>query len=202
MLLRIDENKPDDRRIKMVVDCLKSGGIIIYPTDAVYTLGCDIMNVKAHQFLCDLKGIKFKESNFSMVCDSLSNINDYASPIDNPTFRVLKNCLPGPFTFILNANKIVSKIYGHTKNSIGYRIPNHKIPIEIVKQLGNPILSATIKIADAVEYLSDPDEIFEYFQNEVDIIIDGGKGGLVPSTIVDCTSGTPIITRQGLGIIK
>ncbi len=201
MLLRIDEKKPDARRIKMVVDCLKSGGIIVYPTDAVYTLGCDIMNKKAHERLCELKKIKYKESNFSMVCDSLAHINDYALPIDNPTFRVLRHTLPGPFTFILNANKLVSKIYGYTKSTVGYRVPKHQVPIELVKTLGNPILSATIKIDDAIAYMSDADEIFERYQNDVDIVIDGGQSGLIPTTVVDCTSGTPILIRQGLGML-
>lgn len=202
MYIQINDENPSDYHIQQVVECLKQGGIIIYPTDAVYTMGCDIQNIKAHERLCALKGIKLKDSNFSIVCHDHSHLSDFTLPLDNPTFRLLKATLPGPFTYILNANKSVSKYYGHPKNTIGFRIPDHPIPRAIVQALGRPILSATIKNEhDIVEYIADPEEIYQLYNQKVDMVINGGWCGLEATTIVDCSQGTPVIVREGLGIL-
>lgn len=200
MLLRIDNHKPDERRIQQVVDCLKAGGIIIYPTDTVYTLGCDMLHYEAYQKLCKLKNEKAEKANFSIVCADMSHLSQYAKQLDNSQFRTLKQYLPGPYTFILNATKEVVKIFHRKKDEIGFRVPDHAIPKAIVQALGNPILSASIKIDNTVEkYLTDPEEIAFAYEGLVNIVIDGGIGGLIPSTIVKLTETTPEIIREGLG---
>jgi len=202
MLLRLDADKPDKKRLHIVIDCLISGGIIIYPTDTVYTMGCDINNIDAHERICKLKGIKLKESNLSIVCYDLSHLTDYALPIETSTYRVMKKALPGPFTFILKANKQVSKLYGHSKATIGFRIPNHNIPRSIVAELGRPILSASIKNEDAIiEYIPDPEQIHDIYGDNIDIVIDGGWGGIIASTIVDFSDRQPVILREGVGVL-
>jgi tRNA threonylcarbamoyl adenosine modification protein (Sua5/YciO/YrdC/YwlC family) len=200
MLLRIDAEKPDERRIKQVVDCLKGGGVIIYPTDTVYTLGCDISNPKAYEKICKLKGIKPNKANFSIVCYDLSHISDFTLNLPSPTYKFMRSALPGPYTFILRANKYVQKIFGYKKAEIGIRVPNHNVPREIVKQLGNPILSASIKHEDKIlEYITDPEELFHQYNGIVDIVIDGGIGSNIPSTVINFTESEPFLVREGLG---
>lgn len=200
MLLRIDADKPDERRIKQVVDCLKNGGIIIYPTDTVYTLGCDITNHKAYEKICKLKDVKPNKANFSMICYDLSHISDFTLNLPSPTYKFMRNMLPGPYTFILRANKHVQKIFGYKKAEIGIRVPNHNISREIVKALGNPILSASIKHSDEIlEYVTDPEELLEIYEGIVDIVIDGGIGNNIPSTVIDYTESEPYLVREGLG---
>lgn len=202
MILRIDKDNPDDRRIQQVVDCLKSGGIIIYPTDTVYTLGCDISNKKAYEKICKLKDVRPNKANFSFVCYDLSHISEYTISLPTPTYKLMHRLLPGPYTFILNANKVIQKIFGYKKKEVGIRVPDHNIPRAIVKALGHPILSASIKNDDEVlEYITDPEEIFHYFQNEVDIVVDGGMGKNQPSTIIEYTGSEPLLIREGLGPI-
>ena len=201
--MRIHPGNPGERQIEKVVEVLREGGIIIYPTDTVYGLGCDIFNTRAVERVARLKGIKVEKANFSFICSDLSHLSNYARNISNNTFKLMKHYLPGPFTFILEASGNVPKIFKNKKKTVGIRIPDHNIPIEIVKRLGNPILTTSIHDYDEViEYTTDPELIYENYQKLVDIVIDGGYGNITPSTIVNCTVNPPEILRQGLGIIQ
>ena len=203
MLIKIYPENPNPKQIKLVTECLKKGGIIIYPTDTIYGLGCDINNQKAVEKICQLKGIKPEKANFSFICHDLSNISDYTLPLENNVFKLLRRVFPGPFTFILKASSNVPKIFKINKKTVGIRIPNNSISIEIVKELGNPILSTSIPIDDETSGFSiDPELIYEKYNNKVDLIIDGGFGKNIPSTVVDCTNGEPIVIRQGAGILE
>jgi tRNA threonylcarbamoyl adenosine modification protein (Sua5/YciO/YrdC/YwlC family) len=198
MLLRIHPIDPQPRLIKQVVESLLKGGIIIYPTDTVYGLGCDILQQKAIEKICRLKQVDPRKAHLSFVCSDLSHLSDYTKPIANPVYRLLKEYLPGPYTFILPASKMVPKILQNKKDTIGLRIPDNKIAMAIIAELGRPILSASLP-GEMVEDYTDPEVMHENFRNEVDYVIDGGNGGMVPSTIIDCTDDTPVMTRQGLG---
>jgi tRNA threonylcarbamoyl adenosine modification protein (Sua5/YciO/YrdC/YwlC family) len=203
MLIKIYPENPNPKAIEQVVEVLKKGGIIIYPTDTVYGLGCDITNHKAIEKICRLRGIKPEKANFSFICSDLRHISDYIKPIDTTTFRVLKKALPGPFTFIFNANGNVPKLLSSNKKTVGIRVPDNDIAREIVLQLGNPILSTSIYDDDEViEYSTDPELIHEKYEDTVDIVIDGGYGDNEPSTVVDCTSGDFEIIRQGKGNLE
>lgn len=202
MILRIDNENPDKRRIQQVVDCLKKGGVIIYPTDTVYTLGCSIESRQAYEKICALKKVKPNKANFSIVCSDLSHVSDFTMHLSNDTFRLMKNVLPGPYTFILNANKNVQKIFGYKKKEIGIRVPNNNITKAIVEALGSPILSSSIKHEDKIiEYITDPEDLQWWYEKHVDIVIDGGMGGNIPSTIVNLVDEVPFIEREGLGDI-
>lgn len=203
MLLKIYDTNPNDRAIEKVVDVLKRGGLIIYPTDTIYGLGCDITNQKAIEKICQLRGIKPEKANLSFICHDLSNLSDYIKPIDNSTFRLLKKALPGAFTFIFEANNNVPKLLSSNKKTVGIRVPDNNIAREIVRVLGNPIVSASIRDEDDIlEYSTDPELIHEKFKDLVDIVIDGGYGDNVASTVVDCTSGEFEIIRQGKGNLE
>lgn len=198
MLVKIYPENPNQKEIDKVVKILQDGGLIIYPTDTVYAMGCDAMNVRAVEQICKIKGINPQKNNLSIICYDLSNISEYAK-VDNTTFKVMKKNLPGPFTFILNTTSSLPKIYKN-KKTVGIRVPDNNIIRELVKNLGNPILTTSIKDDDeVVEYTTDPELIDERYENIVDIIIDGGYGGIEGSTIVDCTSGELEIVRQGKG---
>jgi tRNA threonylcarbamoyl adenosine modification protein (Sua5/YciO/YrdC/YwlC family) len=200
MLLHIHPDNPQPRQIKTVVECLMDGGIIIYPTDTIYGLGCSITQHKAIERICTIKNIKPEKAQLSFVCSSLSHLSTYTKSISTPLYRILKEYLPGAFTFILPASKEVPKILQTKKSTIGLRIPNHHIAIEIVKTLGNPLLSASLpEQENEVENYTDPETIYDLFKNQVDIVIDGGIGGIKPSTIVDCTSEPYTVIRNGLG---
>lgn len=200
MLLRIYEENPNDKYIQQVVDILRRGGLIIYPTDTVYGLGCDINNQKAIERLCELRGLKPEKANLSFICHDLTHISQYTKPFDTATFRVLKKALPGPFTFIFNASNLVPKLMSSKKKTVGIRVPDNNIAREIVRQLGNPIVSASIHDEDEViEYSTDPELIYEKYGDLVDVVIDGGYGDNVPSTIVDTTEGEFEILREGKG---
>jgi tRNA threonylcarbamoyl adenosine modification protein (Sua5/YciO/YrdC/YwlC family) len=200
MLIKIYPENPNEKEIDKVVASLKNGGIIIYPTDTVYGLGCDITNQKAIERICKIKNIKPEKANFSFVCYDLSHLSDYTKPIDNHIFRILKKALPGPFTFIFNANNNVPKMLNTNRKTVGIRIPDNNIAREIVKKLGNPIISTSIHDDDEIlEYSTDPELIYEKYQDTVDIVIDGGYGDNEPSTVVDCTNGDLQIIRQGKG---
>ena len=200
MLLKIYPENPNPKAIEQVVEVLKRGGLIIYPTDTVYGLGCDITNHHAIEAICKLRNIKPQKANFSFICYDLRHIADYIKPIDNATFRVLKKALPGPFTFIFNASSLVPKMLSSNKKTAGIRVPDNNIAREIVNQLGNPILSTSIRDEDdIIEYSTDPELIHEKYEGLVDIVIDGGYGDNVPSTVVDCTQGDFEIIRQGKG---
>ena len=198
--LKIHPQNPEMRKINRVVDVLRKGGIIIYPTDTVYGIGCDLMNRKAIEQLCRLMDIKPNKLDLSFICTDLSQVSEYVKQIDTPVFKVLRKSLPGPFTFILESSSRVPKILDVSKKTVGIRIPNHNIPIALVAELGNPIITSSVKDEDTiVEYTTDAEEIYEDFKNKVDIVIDGGAGGNVPSTVVDCTNETLTIIRKGLG---
>ena len=197
-LLQIHPDNPNPRNIKTVVEFLMDGGIIIYPTDTIYGLGCDIFKPKAIERICRLKQVEPNKSMLSFVCNDLSHLSNYTKGISTPLYRLLKNYLPGPYTFILPASKEVPKLLESKKHTIGLRIPDNKIAQTIVSELGRPVLSASLP-GDMVEEYTDPELIYENFGNLVDIVIDGGIGGMTPSTIVDCTTDEYIVTRQGLG---
>jgi tRNA threonylcarbamoyl adenosine modification protein (Sua5/YciO/YrdC/YwlC family) len=199
MLLRIHPDDPQPRNIKTAVECLQKGGVIIYPTDTIYGLGCDIFNQEAIKRICRIKNIDIKKSQFSFICYDLSHISDYTKSIDTPVFRLLKKALPGPYTFILEANKQVPKNLKTKKDTIGIRVPDNNICCAIVRELGHPIMSASLPMDTDVEYYTDPEEIYEHFEKLVDIVIDGGLGRIEPSTVIDCTDAEPRLIRKGAG---
>ena len=198
MLLRIHPQNPQQRLLDQVVDCLRNGGIIIYPTDTIYGLGCDIFHPKAVERICKIKNIDPQKAQLSFICRDLSHLSDYTKSIDTPLYRILKNHLPGPYTFILPASKLVPKILKSKKDTVGLRIPDNVICRSILETLGNPILSASLP-GEMVEEYTDPEIIYEKFGKQVDYVVDGGPGGIIPSTVIDCTTDEWSITRQGLG---
>lgn len=199
-LIRIHPDNPDPRRIEQVVKVLRQGGVVIYPTDTVYGMGCDIHNQKAIERIARIKGVKPEKANFSFIVYDLSHLSEYTRGVTTPVFKVMKKALPGPFTFVLGASSKVPKLLNNKKTTVGIRIPDHNIPRAIVKELGNPILTTSILDEDKViEYSTDPELIFERFRNQVDIVIDGGYGNNVASTIVNCENDEFEIVRQGLG---
>jgi tRNA threonylcarbamoyl adenosine modification protein (Sua5/YciO/YrdC/YwlC family) len=203
MLIRIHPENPSYRQIRMVVGVLEKGGIIIYPTDTVYGMGCDITNQKALEKVARLKGVNPSNPNFSFIFHSLSQLSDYTKQVNNVVFKLMKKHLPGPFTFILNANNQVPKMFKSKKKTVGIRIPNNNIALEIVREFGRPILTTSIRDSDEViEYTTDPELIYEKYKNLVDIVIDGGYGNNEASTIIDCTGEEPEIIRHGLGILE
>lgn len=203
MLVKIYPENPNPKEIRLVVDVLKRGGIIIYPTDTVYGLGCDITNAKAVETITRFKGVKIEKSNLSFICSDLSQLSEFTKPLSNQLFKLLKHYLPGPFTFILNANSNVPKYFKGKKKTVGVRIPDNSIIIEVVRELGNPIMSTSIHDEDEVlEYSTDPELIHEKYHDFADVVIDGGYGQNVPSTIVDCTGEVPFVVRQGKGIFE
>lgn len=202
-LIKLYPENPDVRKINQIVDILRNGGIIIYPTDTIYGMGCDLFNKKAIDRLCRIKEIKPKNFNLSFICNDMSNISNYVKNLDTPTFKIMKRALPGPYTFILEASSKVPKIFDGSKKTVGIRIPDNNIPRMITELLGNPIITTSIKDDDQiVEYTTDPEQIYDEYQNLVDVVIDGGVGGNVPSTVVDCSGANPEVIRQGLGSIE
>ena len=203
MLLKIYPNSPSQRNIKTVVACFNKGSLIVFPTDTIYGLGCGIKHIKAVNRIESYKGLKKGTANFSMIINNLSMLADYTKPIDNAIFKLMRKNLPGPFTFILNANNNIPKIFQSKKKTIGIRIPDNAILKEIIEQLGSPIITTSIHDDDdIIEYSTDPELIYEKYNNFVDVVIDGGYGDNEASTVVDCTSGEPIIVRQGKGILE
>ena len=198
MLIQIHPENPQPRLIKQVVECLKDGGVIIYPTDTIYGLGCDINQHKAVERICKIKNIDPQKAQLSFICRDLSHLSDYTKSIDTPLYRMLKRYLPGPYTFILPASKQVPKILQSKKSTVGIRVPDNIICQHILDELGNPILSASLP-GDMVEEYTDPEVISETFGDKVDFVIDGGIGSMIPSTVVDCTTNDWTIIRQGQG---
>ncbi len=198
MLLPVHPENPQPRQIKTIVDVLQKGGVIIYPTDTIYGLGCDIFQHRAIEKICRIKKIDPHKAQLSFICYNLRHLSDFSKQLSRATYRLLKECLPGPYTFILPASKQVPKILQNKKDTIGLRVPNNNIALAILKELGHPILSASLP-GEAVEDYTDPEIMYENFRNDVDIIIDGGIGGTVPSTIIDCTRDEPVLIRQGAG---
>tara|TARA_R110002126_G_scaffold2843_2_gene15700 strand:- start:17 stop:637 length:621 start_codon:yes stop_codon:yes gene_type:complete len=197
--MRIYEENPNPKEIKRVVEVLRKGGLVIYPTDTVYGLGCDITNTKALEKIARIKGIKLAKANWSFICTDLSNLSDYVRQIDTATFKILKRALPGPYTFILPGNNNLPKEF-KKKKTVGIRVPDNSIVKALVEELGNPIVSTSIHDDDDVlEYTTDPELIYEKWDNLVDIVIDGGYGGNVGSTIIDVSTGSPEVIREGKG---
>ncbi|MEI9919017.1 MAG: L-threonylcarbamoyladenylate synthase [Bacteroidota bacterium] len=193
-LLKIHPINPEQRKILRVVDILRNGGLIVYPTDTIYGLGCSLTNRKAIERLCQVKQIKPQKLNLSFICNDISQVANYVRRIETPVYKVMRRTLPGPFTYILEASSNMDK------KTVGIRIPNHPVPLALVKELGNPIITSSIKDDDQIKtYTTDPEEIYEDLKHKVDLVIDSGVGGNIPSTIVDFTSDEPVVTRQGLG---
>jgi tRNA threonylcarbamoyl adenosine modification protein (Sua5/YciO/YrdC/YwlC family) len=203
MLLKIYPENPNYKDIKTVVECLNDGGIIIYPTDTIYAFGCDIFKPKAIEKIAVIRGIKPEKANFSFICYDLSHLSDFSTPIDNQVFKLMKKVLPGPYTFILNANNKVPKLIQSKKKTVGIRIPDNNIARTIVNELGNPIMSSSVHDDDEIiEYTTDPELIYEKYCDKVDIVIDGGYGDNEPSTVIDCTKSEIEIIRYGKGNIE
>jgi tRNA threonylcarbamoyl adenosine modification protein (Sua5/YciO/YrdC/YwlC family) len=201
MLLHIYPDNPQPRLLKQIAECLLDGGVIIYPTDTIYGIGCDISQPKAVERICRIKNVDSQKAQLSFICKDLSHLSDYTKSIGTPLYRMLKEYLPGPFTFILPASKQVPKILQSKKSTIGLRVPDNKICHAIGDALGHPLLSASLP-GDMVEEYTDPEVIFEKFKHQVDFVIDGGIGGMEPSTVVDCTTDEWVILRQGLGVFE
>ena len=201
MLIRINDKNIPEKSIAEIVNFLKNGGVIIYPTDTVYALGGDITQPKVLEKICKLKGIKLEKANFSFVCSNLSHLSEFTKPIPNHIFRIMKKALPGPYTFILEANKNVPKLLKQNKDTIGIRVPDNLICKAIVEQLGNPIISTSLHDSsdDILEYFSDPEVIHNEYEKKVDIVVDGGFGNIYASTVIDCSGDEIIVVREGLG---
>jgi tRNA threonylcarbamoyl adenosine modification protein (Sua5/YciO/YrdC/YwlC family) len=201
--IKLYPENPDPRKIQKIVNVLLDGGVIIYPTDTVYGMGCNIHNLRAVERIAQIKGIKVKKHNFSFICYDLSNIAEYTRALSTPVFKMMKKALPGPYTFILEANNSVPKILNSNKKTVGIRVPDHAIPRLLVKELGSPILTTSIHDEDdVIEYSTDPELIYEKFRDLVDVVIDGGYGNNVASTILDCTGDEIEVVRQGLGSVE
>ncbi len=203
MLLRIHPDNPSERQLKIVVECLNDGGVIIFPTDTIYAIGCDIYKPKAIERVARIKGLKPAKANFSFICYDLSHLSEYTRPIDNAVYKMMRRNLPGAFTFILGASNKVPKIFQSRKKSVGIRVPDNNIARMIVQQLGNPIMSTSVHDNDEIlEYTTDPELIFERYANQVDLVVHGGFGDNVASTIIDCTGDEPLIVREGKGVLE
>ena len=201
-LVRIHPLNPEGRKIQRTIEILKRGGIIIYPTDTIYGIGCDLINRKAIERLCHVMNIKPHKLDLSFICNDLSHISEYVKRIDTPVFKILKKALPGPYTFILESSSKVPRILNVNKKTVGIRIPDHAIPRSIVDQLGNPLITSSIKDDDIIkEYTTDPEEIYEDFKHSVDLVIDGGPGKNIPSSVIDCTGDQIVVVREGLGSV-
>ncbi len=203
MLLSLYEENPDRRKIRQIVDVLERGGVVIYPNDTVYALGCDINNTKAIEKICKIRGIDPKKASLSFVCKNIAQLGEYTAQMDRSLFKLLKRNTPGPFTFILNANNSVPKAFKNKKRTLGARIPANNIAQAIIEELGRPILSMSLKSDDEIlTYFTDPIDIEEDFGRQVDIVIDGGIGQSVPSAIIDCTSDDTLVIREGKEPLK
>jgi tRNA threonylcarbamoyl adenosine modification protein (Sua5/YciO/YrdC/YwlC family) len=202
MYIRLYNENPNRKHIQKICEVLHEGGIIIYPTDTVYGIGCDIFKPRSVEKIARIKGIKPEKANFSFIVPDFRNISDYTRPLDNWIFKMMKSCLPGPFTFILPANNRVPKILENRKKTVGIRIPDNTIILEIARELGHPILTTSVHDTDKIiEYTTDPETLYDNFKEQIDLLVDGGYGGNIPSTIVDCTGEEPVIVRQGLGVL-
>jgi tRNA threonylcarbamoyl adenosine modification protein (Sua5/YciO/YrdC/YwlC family) len=201
--ITIHPDNPEEQKIRKVVECIRNGGLVIYPTDTVYGIGCDLYNPKAIEKLCKLKGIKPAKMHLSFICYDLSDLSKYAKHVSTATFRLMKKALPGAYTFILESSGEVPKIFDVKKKQVGIRVPNHLIPRMIVKELGNPILTTSVKDEQSEgEHLTDPSLIYDQYEKLVDLVIDGGFGGIEPSTVIDCTTDNFEVIREGLGDVS
>ena len=204
MLLKIDPDNPEESKIRYIAECLNDDGVVIYPTDTVYGIGCHIRKQKAIERICRIKGIKVEKANFSFIFSDLSHLSDFTKPVDTSTYKIMRKALPGPFTFILHASNEIPKIFRSRKKTIGIRVPENNICNSIVKELEAPLMNSSLhdEEDEITEYLNDPEKIHNKYHKLVDIVIDGGFGNLIASTVVDCSNGSINIVRQGLGIIE
>ena len=203
MILRIHPENPGERQVQKAAEILRDGGIMIFPTDTVYGLGCDIFNARAVEKVARIKGISIEKANFSFICYDLSHLSDFARHVSNPTFKLMKQCLPGPFTFILEASHNVPRVFRNKKKTIGIRIPDNHIIRAVVKELGHPVLTTSIHNEDEIlDYITDPELIHEKYEKLVDAVIDGGYGNIHPSTVIDCSGDEPVLVRQGIGEVE
>ncbi len=202
MLLTIHPDNPDPRKVKMTVDCLNDGGVIIFPTDTIYAIGCSIYQSKAVDRISRIKQVQLEKSNFSFICHDLSNISEFTKPFSRQIYKLLNRCLPGPYTFILHAGHKVPVIFRSRKKTIGIRIPDHPIPLSLIEALGNPLMSTSLHDDSILEYPTDPGLIYEKYMHLADIVIDGGIGKIRPSTVIDCTGVVPELVREGAGDIS
>jgi tRNA threonylcarbamoyl adenosine modification protein (Sua5/YciO/YrdC/YwlC family) len=202
-LIKIHPINPEGRKIARVVEILKEGGVIIYPTDTIYGIGCSLMNKKSIERLCQIIDVKPQKLDLSFICEDLSQVSNYVKRMDTPVFKILKKALPGPYTFIFESSSRVPRILDVNKKTVGIRIPANFIPLTLVQQLGNPIISSSIKDEDVIrEYTTDPEKIYDDFKHKVDAVIDGGPGGNIASSVIDCTGDTLTIIRRGLGDVE
>ncbi|MCH2200086.1 MAG: threonylcarbamoyl-AMP synthase [Flavobacteriales bacterium] len=203
MLVQIHPENPDPRKVRQVVECLLDGGVIIYPTDSVYAIGCDLSRVRSVERVAKIKGVSMKESNFSLVCRDLSHLSEYTKPVENNIYKLMKRALPGPYTFILNANTNVPKIFKTKRKEIGIRVPDNEIALALVSALGNPLVATSVHDDDEIiEYTTDPELIHERYVKTVDMVVAGGMGNIEASTVFNCTSGQPELVRLGIGTIE
>lgn len=201
--IKIHPDNPESRKIDQVADVLRNGGIIIYPTDTVYGIGCDLLNRKAIERLCQILNIKPQKLNLSFICQDLSHISEYVKRIDSNVFKLMKKTLPGPYTFILESSSKVPRILDINKKTVGIRIPDHAVPRAIVSRLGNPLITSSLKSEDHIrEYTTDPEEMYNDFMHKVDLVIDSGTGGNVPSSVIDCTEGKIVVVREAAGPVE
>ena len=200
MYLEIHPENPEPRKIAQAVEIIKKGGVVIFPTDTIYALGCDLGNSKAIERVCRILGKKPERANLSLICADLSDLSSYSAPINSTVFKLMKHCLPGPYTFILKSSRLVPKLFQTNKKTVGIRVPDNAIVHALLEQLGHPLVSASVHAEDEIiDYLTDPTEIYDQFENQVDLMIDGGAGDNQPSTIIDCVDGEPLLVREGKG---
>lgn len=203
MLINIHPQNPDARKVAQVVDVLSKGGVVIIPTDTIYALACDLYQYKAFEQICRMKEVRPDKANFSLLCSDLSNISQFTKPFDRAVYKLLNRALPGPYTFILDASSEVPSVFRSRRKTIGLRIPDNKIVLDIIEKLGHPLVATSIHDIDEIrEYPTDPDEIFDIYGNQVELVVDGGAGKLIASTVIDCTGNTPEVTREGAGDIN
>lgn len=204
MILKLHNDNPDKRKIQIAIESLKKGGVIIYPTDTIYTFGCELGNKKAMERIAQIKGKKPKQSHFSIICQDLSHISEYTNNLNNATFKLMKQCLPGPYTFILNASKKVPKLYDFKKKTIGIRVPDNNIARDLVEALGTPLIATSVhdEDDDILDYITDPETIYNKYSNQIDIMLDGGVGDNTASTIIDATGEQPVVIREGKGEVS
>ena len=200
MLIELHPHNLDQRKLEQIAQVLREGGIVIYPTDTVYSLGCALNRPDAIEKLERMKGIKKGKANFSIICSDLSHLSEYCKQVNNQVYKLMRNALPGPYTFILEASKSIPKLFAGNKKTVGIRVPDHPVPLALVEHLGCPIITTSIHDSDGfLGYPTDPDEIYSDWHDKVDVVIDAGAGGFVPSTVIDCSTGQPILVREGKG---
>ena len=200
MYLEIHPENPEPRKIAQAVEIIKKGGVVIFPTDTIYALGCDLGNSKAIEKVCRILGKKPERANLSLICADLSDLSSYSAPINSTVFKLMKHCLPGPYTFILKSSRLVPKLFQTNKKTVGIRVPDNAIVQALLEQLGHPLVSSSVHAEDEIiDYLTDPTEIYDQFENKIDLMIGGGTGDNQPSTIIDCVDGEPLLVREGKG---